>query len=144
VATAEFNAFYRGPEGMKQHIKLVAADEVDPETNITITAQEQVLRFAREIPASLIQQGATREESANGLPQPVQQPQQQAPRPQQPQNFQPQATGAGVARIHQACGNPMQFVPAGVSRSTNRAYPAFFKCGAGCKGANNRDYTENA
>jgi hypothetical protein len=116
----ELNIFYRGPERFKEHIKVLVEDS----------------STVGSVRASIFEQlkaaGATPEEevvrpSQAPTPQPTTSGAAQAQPAYLPQP-QPQAPAYGApTRVHQ-CGQPMRFFKAGVSKSTNRPYPAFFKC----------------
>lgn len=133
--TAELNIFFRGPEGLKQHIKLSFDDDVD-ETGEPIYAANRAASASQTITAALIAGGATPDEvrgyggpATGGSAQTGQTP--------------PTAAPGGAAKVHQQCGQPMQYVQAGVSKA-GRAYSAFWKCTAGCLGSNGRQATVNA
>ena len=128
---AEVTIYYVGPEGFGESTKLSG-------------------EFADVIAQRGIVTGAL---AANGSKPQFRDREPVAPRPMAPvgapfagppQQTQPTAGGAAVGRIHQQCGQPMRYVQAGVSQA-GRAYPAFFKCAAGCRNPNtDREHTENA
>jgi len=138
VASAELNLFYRTPDGLKAHIKVVAGDvEGDGIAEESATGEERIVSISQQLSKDLIAAGNTSEEFYRG-PAPSGQP--QAPTSQ----GAPGPSGSTVAKVHQACGQPMQYVATGVSKRTGKPYPAFFKCvNPGCMN-NGRNYTENA
>jgi hypothetical protein len=128
----EWNIMYRGKGVHDEHLRFVARgttaqDALNLLNRDGIIAQLEasgaVAKFAQPTPAQpaqgqVIQQVVT--------PRPV-----VAQAPAGPQRTCPN-------------GHVMKFVNAGVSRTTQRAYPAFYVCEAGCVGQNGKKYSENA
>lgn len=127
--STEITVYYIGPEGYGEQARL--SGDFD-----AVVAQRGILVGALAVNNSKPQL----RDREPVIPQKPAAPQQGFA----PRQAQVAPGGAAVGRIHQACGNPMQFVQAGVSQA-GRAYPAFFKCVSGCVNpSNGRQHTENA